>query len=184
MKVLGGALIGTLASGVALPVVGFVLGGLGRAAPCHSAPDFMSGAIFGMLAFTYFLFVPACIGGAVVGGIIGAVLEARHRLRTTGEVTASRASWPRFSLKDVFMATSLISIGLAGIFGVGRYIVSPSNASYAVVRIATFLGSSSFIGAGLMAPFHRKRLGALLGPLVGVFFYLAIVFVIVHQATC
>jgi hypothetical protein len=182
MKVLAGALIGTLAGGVSLPVVGFVLGGLGRAAPCHSAPDFMSGAIFGMFAFAYILFVPASIGGAVVGGIIGAVLEARH-LGTRGEATEVGVSWPRFSLKDVSLATSLISIGLAGIFGVDRYIVSSTNAWDAVVRIAVFLGSSSLVGAGLMAPFHRKWLGALLGPFIGAFFYLAVMFIVAHQLT-
>jgi hypothetical protein len=181
MKVLVGALVGTLAAGVALPVVGFVLGGLGRAAPCHSAPDFMSGAIFGMFAFTYILFVPACVGGAIIGGIIGAVLEAR-RIGTRGEATeAGGVSWPRFSLKDMFMATSLVSVGLAGIFGVDRYVVPDTNAMYALVRIATFLGSCSLIGAGLMAPFHRKRLGALMGPLAGAFFYVAMVLMIAHQ---
>jgi hypothetical protein len=134
-----------------------------------------------MFAFTYLLFVPACIGGAVVGGIIGAVLEARHR-GTRGQA-APGASWPRFSLRGVFLATSLISVGLAGIFVVDRNIVPSTNAWDAVVRIAVFLGSSSLIGAGLMAPFHRKSLGALLGPLLGGFFYLAMMFVIAHQLT-
>ncbi len=179
MKIVGGALIGMLTSGVALPVAGFVLGGLGRAAPCHSAPDFISGAIFGMFAFTYVLLVPVCTAGAA----IGAILTARHG--TVGdEPRPPGLRWPRFTLHDILLGTLLISVGLSGIFGVGAYLVPISSPAYPAVRIALLQGSSSFIGAGLMAPFQRKRLGALFGPLIGTFFYEVIMVVIVHGLEC
>ena len=49
---------------------GFVYGGLTRMAPCHSAPDFLSGAIFGGFAFTCFFGLPLAAVGTVVGTIV------------------------------------------------------------------------------------------------------------------
>lgn len=49
---------------------GFVYGGLTRMAPCHSAPDFLSGAMFGAFAFTYLFGLPLAGIGTVVGTIV------------------------------------------------------------------------------------------------------------------
>ncbi len=183
MKVLGGVLIGSFASGVALPVIGFVLGGLGRAAPCHSAPDFMSGAIFGVFAITYVLFVPACIAGAVVGGIVGAVLEARHRLGTAGEVTDLRELAALQLKRCIF--------GDITHFHRARGHLWSRQIHRAPLERLVCVGQDRYVSRILLIHWRRsddaipsKAVGHLLGPLIGVFFYMAIAFAIVHQATC
>jgi hypothetical protein len=44
---------------------------VGRAAPCHSAPDFSTGAFFGALIFLYVLGLPTLFVGAILGAMIG-----------------------------------------------------------------------------------------------------------------
>ncbi|MCE9555785.1 MAG: hypothetical protein K8T91_20755 [Planctomycetes bacterium] len=81
MKILIGAFIGLTTASLALVVVGFVLGGIFRAAPCHKAPDFMSGAIFGMFALTVMGIVPVGAGGAIIGAIVGVIFQLCYRGR-------------------------------------------------------------------------------------------------------
>jgi hypothetical protein len=73
-----GAISGLVIGPVALGLAAFVLGGLGRAAPCHRAADFLSGAIFACGAVIAILGLPAIGGGCVVGAILGAVLSGRQ----------------------------------------------------------------------------------------------------------
>ncbi|WP_435015826.1 hypothetical protein TA3x_003379 [Tundrisphaera sp. TA3] len=75
MNAASGALVGLFAGPMFLAIIGFVLGGIGRAAPCHSAPDFMSGALFGAFGFVFILGLPAMAVGAIAGGIWGQTLD-------------------------------------------------------------------------------------------------------------
>jgi hypothetical protein len=77
MRIIAGSIIGLVVCPVAVVLLGFVLGGVGRAAPCHSAPDFFSGALFGAFASAYYFGLPALGVGAVVGAIVPAVLSRR-----------------------------------------------------------------------------------------------------------
>jgi len=50
---------------------GFIWGGITRAAPWHSAPDFFSGGIFGAFAIYYVFGLPVVSGAAVIGAVFG-----------------------------------------------------------------------------------------------------------------
>lgn len=178
MKIFVGALIGAICCVIAIPPLGFVLGGIARAAPCHSAPDFVSGGLFGMMAFTYFLFLPACGVGAVAGGIVAA--RRARKANATGEAAPTGVRLPRFGLRDLLLGTLLISIGLAGFVGLRRYVgVEPSSSAILVILILE-VASTALIGAGFFAPFHRKKLGALVGPTVGIFFFVVRLFILTN----
>jgi hypothetical protein len=69
------ALRGLYVGPAAVVVAGFVIGGIVRAAPCHSAPDFLSGAIFGAFGGAYILGLPAAGVGAASGGVVAALLN-------------------------------------------------------------------------------------------------------------
>ncbi len=88
-RILPGALIGLAVGPVVLAVSAFIIGGLGRAAPCHSAPDFLSGAIFAVFAFGFLYGLPALGIGAVIGAIVAAVLHERASLGVITLVTAA-----------------------------------------------------------------------------------------------
>jgi len=89
----------------------------------------------------------------------------------------------RFSLKDLFWATTLIAMGAACwpmadyLFGwawaMGSswiYYYGPRAPGFNVEyehAAAVFLLSAALIGGGLAAPFHRKKVGASLRVLLG-----------------
>ena len=71
MGVLKVLMIG-LVSGPALVVIGGALiGGHQRAAPCHEAPNFASGAMFGAYVYTYLFGIPAAVVGSIGGVVVG-----------------------------------------------------------------------------------------------------------------
>jgi hypothetical protein len=75
MRVISGLLTGLVVGPIAVVVTGFVVGGLGRMAPCHRAPDFIGGAIFGAAMFAAFLALPALAVGPLVGALVAVVLN-------------------------------------------------------------------------------------------------------------
>jgi hypothetical protein len=83
---------------------------------------------------------------------------------------------PRFSIKDLMLATTLIAVGLAVL------ILLPGLASRTAVGIVLpfvfWLGGCVLIGVGLFTPFHKKRLGAGIGAGAALFF---VVIVVIHN---
>jgi hypothetical protein len=78
MKVIGWSMFFGVATGYCVTAVaGFIWGGIHRVAPCHSAPDFSSGGVFGSLIFVNEYGLPVCIAGAALGAVVGAVLSAK-----------------------------------------------------------------------------------------------------------
>ncbi len=95
------ALRGLFVGPIGIVIFGFVAGGIGRASPaCHAAPDFFSGAIFGMFAFTGMLAVPAAVIGAVTGGLLSALLYR----------------W-RFLLPYIDLPLAILTVPLAWLYG-------------------------------------------------------------------
>jgi hypothetical protein len=69
---------------------------------------------------------------------------------------------PHFSLKQLILASTLVSIGI-GLIAIDKQLgwgIDPARDAL-LWSVASML-----IGAGVMAPFNRKQLGALLGPFV------------------
>jgi hypothetical protein len=60
-------------------IAGFIHGGIIRAAPCHEAPDFLSGGVFGVFIYCALLGIPAGVVGIVAGGILGVWTKPRER---------------------------------------------------------------------------------------------------------
>lgn len=75
MKVIIGALGGIVSGLLIVAIIGFVWGGINKAAPCRSAPDFLTGAFFGSFAFTFIAGPLAAATGLVAGASIGAFFE-------------------------------------------------------------------------------------------------------------
>jgi hypothetical protein len=75
MKILLGAFSGLVIFPAVAAIAGFVLGGIARAAPCHEAPDFMSGGFFGVMLVADMFGIPICIAGAAVGGVLAAIAQ-------------------------------------------------------------------------------------------------------------
>lgn len=74
MNLIANALLGLTTGMFALATAAFVWGGINRAAPCHSAPDFMSGGIFALFALGYEFGLPAAVVCSLLGVGIGAVV--------------------------------------------------------------------------------------------------------------
>ena len=66
-----GALLGVPLALASLGLTTGILGGIFRAAPCHSAPDFATGAVFGAIVGYFFLGIPAILVGLIAGGVWG-----------------------------------------------------------------------------------------------------------------
>jgi hypothetical protein len=71
---------------------------------------------------------------------------------------------PRFTLRDVVLATTLIAVGVGGATVTIRHLQYPYGAD-AFWLIPVLLYSAASVGAGVFAPFHRKRQGAIVGAL-------------------
>jgi hypothetical protein len=65
---------------------------------------------------------------------------------------------PRFTLRDMFVATALIAVGVAILAHVFRQQWMNPPLDYALV-----LGSVAIIGAGSFTVFHRPLTGAMIG---------------------
>jgi hypothetical protein len=74
-RMVRGALIGTGLGVGTLTALGFILGGISRASPCGSAPDFYSGGFWGLVFFIDFLGLPVVVGSLVIGALFGAILK-------------------------------------------------------------------------------------------------------------
>ena len=70
---------------------------------------------------------------------------------------------PRFSLRELFLTTTLIAIGVGGCVWVCRTL----GASDPALEASIFLVSLGLIGAGIGTPFQAKTNGAFVILLVG-----------------
>jgi hypothetical protein len=101
MKYVVGMVTGTVLGPLFMVLAAGILGGYARVAPCHSAPDFISGAMFGAcMAFDVWPY------GAIVGGLLGMI--ASHWIK-----------W-RFSLRTLLIVTTLVAVVLGLIVAVLR----------------------------------------------------------------
>ena len=71
-----------------------------------------------------------------------------------------RITPPHFTLREIFLAITLISLGLA--LGVWVIRQKPEGIKIVLGFGGLFL-SAAFIGAGLFTPFHRPKTGAVTG---------------------
>ena len=71
---------------------------------------------------------------------------------------------PRFTLRDMFLATTLIAIGIGVATFTVRYANTHKDAGWGVLFL--LLACSAVIGAGVFTPFHQKWAGAGIGLLV------------------
>jgi hypothetical protein len=67
---------------------------------------------------------------------------------------------PRFTLPDMFVTTTLIAVGIGAATFTFRYGDPDKDAGWGAPVLLT---AAAAIGAGIFAPFHRKRLGAKIG---------------------
>ena len=67
----------------------------------------------------------------------------------------------QFTLRDMFLATTLFAVGAAAIAIVIHPIAATDNMN--PNRGGLLLASAAAIGAGIGAPFHAKRIGAMCG---------------------
>ena len=65
---------------------------------------------------------------------------------------------PRFSIRSLLIATTLIAVGLGMICYAEQHHDSPDSESLALFA---FFGGGCAIGAGIMAPFNRSLTGAI-----------------------
>ena len=60
------------------------------------------------------------------------------------------------STKDLLIGTAIVAIGLAGFIEVAALVTNFARTAIAICSLVV-------IGIGLLTPFHKKRLGAVLG---------------------
>jgi hypothetical protein len=72
---------------------------------------------------------------------------------------------PRFTLRDMFLATTLIAVGVGGATVATRHLYFHYTPD-AFWLIPVLLYSAASVGAGVFAPFHRKKQGAIVGALL------------------
>jgi hypothetical protein len=82
---------------------------------------------------------------------------------------------PRFSIKDLLLATLLVAVGfgLLATFALWSHEVQPP-----IKFLPTLImlhGACAAIGAGFFAPFHKKKIGAVIGAglMLAFIFYLS-----------
>ena len=74
---------------------------------------------------------------------------------------------PKFSIKDLLIATTLIALGLGGA-GVSQSLADPHLAlTYLMIRLPLHLAGWMIVGCGVLFPFRMSYLGAFLGLVVG-----------------
>jgi hypothetical protein len=80
---------------------------------------------------------------------------------------------PRFSIKDLLLATLLIAIGIALLLPLFSHAPPPWYVRGIETEAAAMLwfGGCSTIGAGLFVPFQRARTGAILGAVLALIFW-------------
>jgi|tagenome__1003787_1003787.scaffolds.fasta_scaffold20490834_1 hypothetical protein len=66
---------------------------------------------------------------------------------------------PRFSIKDLLIATTLISVGLGLLYFVYQHRYTPDDEAW---ELGAYLGGGALIGAGAMTPFKRPLRGAII----------------------
>jgi hypothetical protein len=67
---------------------------------------------------------------------------------------------PRFTIKRLLAAVALIAVG-CGMLGAIRYVSAP------FISLAIWIAAGAVIGAGILTPFHRMRLGIATGIVAG-----------------
>ena len=77
-------------------------------------------------------------------------------------------SMPRFSIKDLFLSTTLISMAMGCFLMLGN--MSAPGAEFEILMMAI---GFSLLGAGLLAPLKKKQIGAGVG--AGVFLLLFVI---------
>ena len=86
---------------------------------------------------------------------------------------------PRFTIKDLLIATALIAIGagaLAFLFRGGEGLFAAGLGSEAAVLVL-WIGGGACIGAGLLTPFKRPLVGAVIGMVIQTISSTCLVFV-------
>jgi hypothetical protein len=71
---------------------------------------------------------------------------------------------PRFTLREVLLSITIIAVGL----GLLNASVQVNDLARSILALCAF----ATIGAGLFTPFHKKRLGAVLGLVLPLAFFL------------
>lgn len=72
---------------------------------------------------------------------------------------------PRFSIKDLLLATTLIALGIGALMTLART-TGDFHRAFPGTAFVLFLGGGALIGAGLLAPASRPLAGAVIGALV------------------
>jgi hypothetical protein len=93
MKYVVGMVTGAVLGPLLMVLAAGILGGYARAAPCHLAPDFISGAMFGAS-----MAIDVWPYAAIIGGLLGTI-------------PARWIKW-RFSLRMLLIATTLVALAL------------------------------------------------------------------------
>ena len=88
---------------------------------------------------------------------------------------------PKFSIKDLLIATAIVAVGLT----IALFALNPRWEPYIekfwYVLLAEYLVGCAIAGAGLMYPFKRSKLGAKLGMVVGVLLMLSLVVIAMYS---
>ncbi len=74
---------------------------------------------------------------------------------------------PRFSIKNLMLATLLVAAGLAVCLVPLNYAGDMSLSARLHIALLAFGVGGAMIGAGVMAPFHKKATGAAIGLALG-----------------
>ena len=80
----------------------------------------------------------------------------------------------QYTLKELFLATTLIAVGIGGL----KFAFEYAHEFFSFVTIVSLSGTA--LGAGVFTPFQRKRLGAILGTIVA----WIIIGVVLSQVSC
>ncbi len=87
---------------------------------------------------------------------------------------------PRFSIKDLMLATLLVAVGFGVLATFARWPggVRPPTNEMLLLCLIILHGACATIGAGLFAPFHKKKIGAGIGAalMLGFFIFLCATF--------
>lgn len=70
----------------------------------------------------------------------------------------------QFSLKQIFVSTTLIAIGLASLLWASQLDIHTPKAFWNAAPL--WFGGGMIVGVGALAPFELKRMGAIIGFLV------------------